>query len=177
MKNLILSFFVLASMCVYAQPDNAPIVVNVRDNPKLQFNGAAVKVKAVIDYFHIDRTKDFQIGLTLEFYVNNSGAYGPLVVSVIAADTVNLTADERAGLIATYGNRQIVYSTAGKYVNAAGDIVTAGAPGAIPELQYWQTFKLNQVAGMGTLSTQGAMDAQYLILKAIINKLNSRKQW
>ena len=88
----------------------------------------------------------------------------------------NLSSEEKADLLVRYGDREIQYNTVGKFVDSNGNPVDATAPGAIPELQYWQSFKLNNAAlGMTSASTQGALDAVYKIIIAIVNKLDNRK--
>lgn len=177
MKNLFLAFALLISTVCVAQ-DFTQIVVNVRDNARLQFNGSAVKMKAVvIDFSPVTQTtKEFCIKLSIQMYENIGGSYGQPIISVINADAT-LSAEEKADLLERYADKIIFYSTANRWVNVSGDNVHLTTPGAIPEIQYWQTFKLNQVAGMGSISTQGALDAQYLTIRAIILKLNSRKNF
>jgi hypothetical protein len=176
MKYITLLFLFISSIA-FAQ-DQTPIVINIRDSPKLQFNGAFVKQKAtVLDYRPvINSTKDFYISVQIKYYENNAGAYGAEIIATIRNDGT-LTAEEKAQLYHIYGDKIIDYQTTNKWVDVSGNVVAQGTPGAITELAYWQGFKLNQVAGMGTLSTQGAVDAQYLIITAIINKLNARKNW
>ena len=161
----------------YAQ-DQAPIVVNVRDNAKLQFNGANVKMKATVLLFEpvTSSTKDFVIRLSITMFENSAGSYGQPIADLINADAT-LSPEEKEDLLNRYADKIITYTTSGKYVDVSGNAVTQSTPGAITELQYWQTFKLNQVAGMGSISTQGAMDAQYLTIRAIVLKLNQRKNF
>lgn len=175
----ILFLFLLLPLIGFAQLDQTPIVVNISDSPVLQYNGAFVKQKAtVIDYDPIiNSIKDFSIQVTISCYVNNSGAYGASVYSDIAANAT-LSTDQKAQLQAMYGDRTVTYTTIGQCTDASGNIVACTAGGAIPEIQYWQTFKLNQIPGMGgSLSAQGAAAVQYLIIQAIVSKLDSRKKW
>lgn len=174
MKTL---FFLLLSFCASAQvATNTWSVVNLNDNLRLQFNGNPVKQKAVVTSFTIYNTKEFQLEVQVQSYESVAGAYGNYIPTTIAADGV-LTQAQKDALLLTYGDKYVRYSTAGHWTDVSGNIVAAGTAGAITELAYWQQFKLNQVAGTGTLTTQGAMDEIYLIVTALINKLNSNKNW
>lgn len=178
MKKLILLFALIASFEAIAQ-DQTPIVVNVRDNAKLQFNGAAVKMKAtVVSYIPVNETsKNFTITVAVQLYENNAGAYGSLITSVIAADGT-LSEEEKTELLQRYADKTITYSTTGKYTDVNGNLVSSSTPGAIPEIQYWQSFKLNHASlNMTSASTQGALDAEYKIIQAIVAKLNTRKNF
>lgn len=158
--------------------DLTQISVDLRDNSRLQFNGNPVKMRAIINDFKpiVSGQKDFFICLTIQYYESVAGAYGNPIVQTIAADGT-LSSDEKTELLAIYGDRRIEYSTSGKWVDVSGNIVTSSTPGAIQEIQYWQGFKLNQVTGIGTLANQGALDSEYLTIKQIVNKMNSRKNW
>ena len=174
MKTL---FFILISFCASAQvANNTWTVVNLSDNLRLQFNGNPVKQKAVITSFTIFNTKEWQLEVQIQSYESVAGAYGNYIMTTIAADGV-LTQAQKDVLLQTYGDKYIRYGTAGHWVDVNGNIVASGTPGAITELAYWQQFKLNQIAGTGTLSTQGALDEMYLIVAALINKLNTNKNW
>lgn len=166
------------STCVCAQ-DQTAIVINVRDHAKLEYNGAKVKMKAtVVNYAPVNETtKDFVIVLSIQLYENVAGSYGALVTALIAADQ-NLSDEEKAESLQRYADRTITYTTRGKFVDNNGNSVTQSTPGAITEIAYWQAFKLNNVAlGMTSASTQGALDAEYKIIAAIVAKLNSRKNF
>lgn len=179
MKKITLIFlFVMSFMSCWSQLDQTPIVVNVRDNAKLQYNGAVVKMKATVLSFEpvTFTTKDFRIVLSITMFENNGGSYGAVITDLVRADGT-LSPEEKADLLERYADKIITYTTNNKYVDMNGDPLSQGAPGAIPELQYWQTFKLNQVAGMGSVSTQGALDAEYLTIRAIVLKLNQRKNF
>jgi hypothetical protein len=176
MKTIITLTLALVLGSSIAQ-DLTPITVNIRDNARLQWGGAVVKMKAVVLQFRpvSEQSKDFVLHLSIQMYENNAGAYGSKITDLISAD-VTLTADEKTDLLDRYRDREVIYSTAGKYVDATGERVASDAPGAIPEIQYWQTFKMNNAAlGMTSASTQGALDGIYKIAIAIVNKLNARK--
>lgn len=177
MKTIIFLSLILLSITSFAQ-DTSPIVVNLRDNGALQYNGAYVKMKCIVTDYRpvINAGKDFYIAVKIQYYENVSGAYGTYIPTLIQ-NNATLTAEEKAILLQVYGDKDFNWQTTNKWVDASGNIVPQGTAGAISELQYWQQFKLNQVAGMGTLSTQGAVDAQYLIIQAIVNKMNQRKNW
>lgn len=177
MKNLLLAFALILSVQAFAQ-DSLAIVVNLSDNAKLQYGGSNVKMKAtVLDYRPlINATKDFYIKVRVTYYINNAGAYGATVLSTIFADGT-LSDDQKQSLSAIYSDQIIDWQTTDKYVNASGDIVPKGTSGSQREIFYWQAFKLNQVSGMGTLAGQSAIGAEYLIINAIVTKLNSRKKW
>lgn len=178
MKRLILLLSLLPTLCC-AQLDLTQIVVNVSDNPLLQYNGAAVKQKAtVLNYQPLLGTlKDFSITVGISCYINNAGAYGSTVISDIAAklQSATITADQAAQLYLMYQDRQVTYTTAGQCSDSNGNIEACSVNGAIPEIQYWQTFTLTQV-GVSSLALSAAQ-AQYKIITAIVNKLDSRKKW
>ena len=174
MKTLI---FLLISFCTSAQvANNTWAVVNLSDNLRLQFNGNPVKQKAVVSSFTIYNTKEWQLEVMVQSYESVAGAYGNYILATIAADGT-LTTAQKDVLSLTYSDKYIRYGTAGHWVDVNGNIVASGTPLAITELAYWQQFKLNQIAGTGTLSTQGALDEMYLIVAALINKLNTNKNW
>lgn len=177
MKTLIV-ILTLVSLTAFGQADQTLIIVNTRDNAKLQFNGNPVKTKAIVYSFKpvSNSTKDFEIVLVIQMYSSVSGSYGSLITSLISADGT-LSQEEKDDLLIRYQDKVITYSTANRFTDVSGNIVLSTTPGAIPEIQYWQTFKLNQIAGMGSASTQGALDAEYLTIKAIVNKMDSRKNF
>lgn len=175
----ILIFFFLAFILVEASgQDITPIVINLRDNSRLQFNGNPVKMKATVLSFSplINTTKDITISVSIQYFESTAGAYAAYIPTTIAADGT-LTADEKTALLQIYGDRVINYSTAGQWVDASGNVVPIGTGGATTELAYWQSFKLNQVAGVGTAASTGALEAMYLTITAMVNKLNTRKKW
>lgn len=175
MKKLI--FLLLFPLSLLAQVDIAPIVVNIADNPSLQYNGAAVKQKATVIYFSNlnGPNKDMLITAQIVFYVNNAGAYGATVLSDIAGN-VNLSASQSSSLNQIYANRTFTYSVAGNCTDVSGNIVACSTGGAIPELQYWQGFKINQIPGY-TSPTMSALQFDYLVIAAFLNALNNRKSW
>ena len=175
-KILFLLLFPLAS---FAQLDQTPIVVNISDSPVLQYNGAFVKQKALVTDYQpiINSTKDFSVTVVITCYVNNSGSYGSSVYSDIASNAT-LSTEQKTQLQAMYGDRTVTYTTIGQCTDVNGNLEPCSTSGAIPEIQYWQTFKLSQIPGIGSsLSTQGAAAVQYLIIQAIVSKLDSRKKW
>lgn len=176
MKKLLMLLLLLPLLST-AQ-DQSEIVVNIRDNARLQFNGAAVKQKAaVVSYTPVSGGgKDFTIVLRIKMYESNGGNYGSLITELIQADAT-LSEEEKQDLVIRYADKIIEYSTAGRYVDASGNLVSPLAGGAIPELQYWQAYKLNQVPTMLSLATQGALDATYKTIQAIIAKMNARKNF
>ena len=176
MKKIITLLLFFISLQLSAQ-DLTPITVNIRDNARLQYNGAAVKMKAVVLQFRpvTESSKDFVLHLSIQMYENNAGAYGSKITELIRNDNT-LSDEEKIELTERYRDREVIYSTAGKYVDANGNPVASDAVGAMPELLYWQNFKMNNLAlGMTSASTQGAMDAIYKIINAIVTKLNIRK--
>lgn len=177
MKKLIL-FLLLLPLLSTAQPDQSDIVVNVRDNARLQYNGSAVKQKAVvIGYTPVSRgSKDFIITVSIRMYENVAGSYGSLVTDLIYADGA-LSEEEKSDLLTRYADKTIQYTTANKFVDPSGNLVASDFPGAVPELQYWQAYMLNQVPTMSSLATQGALDATYKTVKAIVAKMNTRKNF
>jgi hypothetical protein len=178
MKTLI-AFFLFLSVASFGQPDNSPIIVEVRNSAKLQWNGAAVKQKIrVLDVAFIrNGQKEFYFHGYLERYENNGGAYGSKITDLISADST-LSAEEKADLLNVYGDKEIAYTTNGKYSDANGNLVSSDTPGAIPDLQYWQSIKMNNAAlGMTSASTQGALDGIYKIIDAIVDRMNARKNF
>lgn len=174
MKLLIL-FFLIAS-AAFAQVDQSPNVINLADNTRLQYKGSAVKMKGTVSNFTVNTVQDFTITVIVTMYVNNAGAYGVQVTQDIAADNT-LSTDQQNELMSTYGDRVVTYSTSGQFTDANGNLVASTTPGAIPEIQYWQSFKINQVPGYTSASTQSALALNKLIIAAIVAKLDTRKKW
>ena len=155
------------------------VKVDIRNNAKLEWEGAKVKQKFHVLYYApvFEGSQDFVIRGVIEMYANNAGAYGGYIPDLIQADTT-LSSEEKEDLVVRYGNKEVPYTTAGKYTDVNGNRVTATTPGAIPELQYWSGFKLNHASlGMTSASTQGALDAQIKILTAIVKRLDLRKNF
>jgi hypothetical protein len=185
MKILFIILSIFSSLCVIAQ-DVSPIVVNLSDNAKLQWNGSNVKMKAtVLDYRPvINGTKEFYILVKVSFYENLTGSYGSKITDLINADGT-LSNDQKISLLSIYSDRIVDHQTTGLCADAtSGNIVPClqndgitPTVNAVSEETYWQTFKLNQVSGVTSISTQGAMDAEYKIIQAIVTKMNSRKNW
>lgn len=190
MKKLLLISLLFLAINSIAQ-DNSAIVVNLSDNPKLQWNGAAVKQKAVVKSYQplINGTKEFYICVTVQLYENVSGAYGSRILDLLAADqalqTPTLTADQYSQLCKIYADRVVDHQTTNLCADAtSGNIVpcfqadgVTPTVNAVTEAAYWQAFKLNQVSGITSISTQGAFDAEYKIIAAIVAKMNTRKNW
>lgn len=175
MKTLIIFFLILSGFSSLAQ-DTTPIVINLRDNSKLQFNSNPVKMKGTVLNFTLLADKEWRIVVLIKYYESVAGAYGTYIPTTISADAT-LSAEEKETLLQTYADKYLEWSTAGHFCDASGNIVAQGTGGATTELTYWQTFRLNQVAGVGTAASTGALEAQYLTIAAIVNKLNARKRW
>jgi hypothetical protein len=183
MKKII--FLLLLSVSAIAQ-DISPIVVNISDSPLLQYNGAFAKRKAtVVNYLPLTQgSKEFSITVNIVYYVNNAGAYGATIQSDIAANAT-LSSDQQTQLSEVYKPFNFTYSTSGKCADqTTGALVncfqadgTTPTVNAISDLAYWQAFKLNQISGVTSLTTNGAADVQYRIIQAIVAKLDSRKKW
>lgn len=157
--------------------DLTSISVDIRNNAKLQYNGAAVKQRAVVIEWSpvYQGSKEFIIRLLISMYENISNAYGSRILDLILTD-VTLSNEEKTDLLERYRDRNIFYTTQDKWVDASGNIVPQGTAGAQTELTYWQTFKLNNAAfNLTSASTQGALDAEYKIIAAIVNRLDTRK--
>ena len=177
--KLTLVFFLFVSIGLYAQTDLTPIVINIRNSAKLQWNGVAVKqkIRVLNVAFVRDGQKEFYFNVHLERYENNGGAYGSKITDLISVDTL-LSIEERADLLTVYGDKEIQYTTNGKFTDANGNLVANDVVGAIPELQYWQAFKMNNVAlNMTSASTQGGLDGIYKIIVAIVNRMDGRKNF
>lgn len=173
MKSILTLIFSFVALAASAQV----VVVDLRDNDRLQWSGEAVKQRGTIHMFTFSREGDFTVGVTIAYYVNNGGAYGSKITDVIAGDS-ELNADQKNDLLSKFADRYFEHSTAGKFVNPAnGDIVAQGTPGAVTELSYWQGFNLNQVPGVGTVANTKAMNAMYFTVIAIVNRMNLRKNW
>jgi len=185
MKNLILSLLMVMSIVANAQ-DTSPIEVNLSDNAKLQWNGSAVKQKAIVLDWRplINGTKEFYIKVRIVFYANSGGSYGGRITDLIIADQT-LSSDQRQQLLSIYADRYFDWQSTNVCVDqTTGDVVNCMQPdgetptvNAVPESAYWQSFKLNQVSGVTSISTQGAFDAEYKIIKAVVAKMNLRKNW
>src|SRR6478736_450363 len=157
--------------------DSSQIIINLADSLVVSYANALVKQKALILEYQpiINSAKDFRIKLRVSYYVNNAGAYGGRVLDVIQTNQT-WSDDQKRLASASYQDWIFEYQSTGKYVDVNGDVVPQDTIGAIPEMEYWQSFKLNQVTGIaGTTALQGAIDAEYKIIAAIIAKLNTRK--
>ncbi len=183
MKKIILITFLFLSIKSIAQ-DISQIVVNLSDNPKLQWNGAAVKQKAIVTDWRplINGNKEFYIAVRIQYYENISGAYGSRILDLIAADqalqTPTLSTDQASQLRNIYADRSFDHQSTGLCCDSNGVIVNCSSGSSIgSEAFYWQQFKLNQVSGITSISTQGAFDAEYKIIAAIVAKMNTRKNW
>lgn len=158
--------------------DSTPIIVTLSDNAKLQWNGSFVKMKALVRQFNpiINTSKDFYIAVDIQFYENLSGSYGSKITDLISADGT-LTSDQKTSLLSIYGDKFFEHFTVNNFCDASGNIVAPGTAGATTEIAYWQQFLLNQVAGITAITTQGAFDAIYKIVQALVAKMNTRKNW
>jgi len=186
MKKIILALLTtLIAFEINAQ-DTSPIVIDLPDNPALQFNGAAVKQRATVISWQpaINGAKEFYIKVKIQNWSNNSGAYGSLITSLIYANGT-LSTDQQNRLAIQYGDWFFEHQSNGVFCdNTTGAITTqfqqdgiTPTPNAVPEIAYWQQFKLNQVAGTTSLTTQGAFDEEYKIIKAVVAQMSTRKNW
>lgn len=166
--------------------DVSPIVVDLPDNPRLQWNGASVKQRAVVLHWQpvINGSKDFYIKVKIQNWSNNAGAYGSLITSLILADGT-LSADQQQRLIIQYGDWIFEHQSSGVFCdNTTGAVVPqfqqdgiTPTVNAVPEAAYWQQFKLNQVSGVTSITTQGAFDSEYKIINAVVAQMTTRKNW
>ncbi len=178
----ILSFLLFVSVAAKAQ-DLSPIVVDLPDNPRLQWSGSAVKQRAVVLQWQpvINGSKEFYIKVKIQ---NWSSGYGSLITSLISADGT-LSADQQSRLSIQYGDWIFEHQSTNIWCdNTTGAITTqfqqdglTPTVNAVPESAYWQQFKLNQVSGTTSLTTQGAFDEEYKIIKAVIAQMTTRKNW
>src|SRR6478736_263675 len=184
MKKII---FALLLICSFAKAqDSTPIVFNLPDNPRLQWGGLAVKQKAVVLDWRpvLNGTKEFYIKVKIQNWSTSGGTYGSLITSLITADGT-LSADQQTRLLIQYGDWYFEHQSTGVWCdNTTGAITTqfqqdgvTPTVNAVPEEAYWQQFKLNQVSGMGSLTTQGAFDSEYKIIQAVIAQMTTRKNW
>lgn len=185
--NRLILFLLLASTIVRAQ-DVSPIVVDLPNSPKLQWNGSAVKQRGTVLHWQpvINGTKDFYIKIRIQYWSNNAGAYGSPITSLILADTsITNYSDVLAQTLDQYKDRYVEHQSSGVYCdNITGRTVSqfqqdgiTPTVNAVTEAAYWQQFKLNQVSGVTSIATQGAFDSEYKIIKAIVVKMSSRKNW
>lgn len=176
MKKLIFFLLLIPAFAFSQTADTTPIEVNLSDNARLQWGGSAVKQKCIVlDYRPIiNANKDFYIRVRIQYYANNAGTYGGKITDLINADAT-LSTDQRAQLLQIYNDRIFEWQSTDVCVDVNGDVTAC--PGAMTENAYWQQFKLSQVSGIGSLSTQGAFDAEYKIIRALVTKMNSRKNW
>lgn len=166
--------------------DSSPIVINLPDNPRLQWGSAAVKQRAVVLTWQpvINGSKEFYIKVKIQNWSNNAGAYGSLITSLIQADGT-LSWDQQQRLIIQYGDWIFEHQSTGVFCdNTTGAIVpqfqqdgVTPTVNAVSEEEYWQQFKLNQVSGVTAISTQGALDSEYKIISAVIAQMTTRKNW
>jgi hypothetical protein len=185
MKKLLSILFFSLTLLVRAQ-DTSPIQVDLPDNPRLQWSGSAVKQRAIVLHWQplINGTKEFYIKVRIQYWSNNSGAYGSLITSLIQADGT-LSSDQQSQLLQQYGDKFFEHQSTSVCTDASGNIqpctfqadgVTLSV-GLMYESAYWQQFKLNQVSGVTSISTQGAFDAEFKIITAVVNKMSTRKNW
>ena len=166
--------------------DSSPIVINLPDNPRLQWSGASVKQKAVVLAWQpvINGSKEFYIKVKIQNWSNNAGAYGSLITSLIQADGT-LSADQQQRLGIQYGDWIFEHQSTGVWCDLTTGAITTQfqqdgitpTVNAVSEAEYWQQFKLNQVSGVTSISTQGAFDSEYKIIAAVIAQMTTRKNW
>lgn len=153
--------------------DNTLITVNLSDDPKLKYNTTAIKRKALVNYWATESDKEIRIRMTLRFYASNAGAYGAEAIAGINADNT-LTAEQKAWQRETFKDREINYTTRGRWVLANGTPVPEGTQDAITELEYWQGFSLDNVAAITDMN-YGAFASVYAIATAMIQRLDTLK--
>lgn len=185
MKKLILISFLLLAITSIAQ-DITPISVDLPDNPRLQWNGFAVKQRAVVISWQpvINGAKEFYIKIKIQNWSSSVGTYGSLITSLIQADGT-VSPDQQTRLLIQYGDWFFEHQSTGVFCdNTSGLIVPqfqqdgiTPTVNAVSEAAYWQQFKLNQVTGMTSITTQGAFDSEYKIQKAVVVQMTVRKNW
>lgn len=153
--------------------DNTLISVDLSDDPRLRYNGTAIKRRAFITLWATEIDKEIRINLTLKFYANNGGAYGADAETSINADN-GLTAEQKAYQRQTFADRAIIYSTRGRWVLADGTPVSEGTPNAITELEYWQGFRLDDVPNITDMNFK-ALDAVYETARAMVQRMDVLK--
>lgn len=156
--------------------DNTLITVNLRDDPKLKYGTTAIKRKAFVQSWATEMDKEIRIKLTMKYYASNAGAYGADAETSINADG-SLTAEEKAYQKETFKDREFNYTTRGRWVDVSGNPVAEGTLNAITELQYWQSFKLDDVTTPVNIPDMnfGAFAAVYAIASAMIARLDTLK--
>lgn len=153
--------------------DNTLITINLSDDPKLKYGTTSIKRKALVKSWATESDKEISMRLTVKYYASNAGAYGSDSQTAILADA-SITPEQRAWQAETFKDREIFYSTRGKWVSVTGVPVAEGTAGAITELEYWQGFPLSSVAGISSTAV-GAFAAVYLIATAMIQRMDVLK--
>lgn len=184
MKKILFALLIISS---YANAqDTTPIQVDLPDNPRLQWGGVAVKQRAVVMDWRpvVNSSKEFYIKIKIQNWSVSGGTYGSLITSLVQADNT-LSSDQQTRLLIQYGDWYFEHQSTGIWCdNTTGAITTqfqqdgvTPTVNAVTEAAYWQQFKLNQVSGMTSLTTQGAFDSEYKIIKAVIAQMTTRKNW
>lgn len=153
--------------------DNTLITVNLSNDPRLRYNTTQIKRKAFIHSWIVEMDKEIRIRMTLKFYANNAGEYGVDAETAINNDTT-LTGEEKAYQKDTFRDREITYTTRGRWVSITGTPVPEGTADAITELEYWQGFSLDNVQAITDMN-YGAFAAVYAIASAMIQRLDALK--
>jgi len=152
--------------------DNTLTIVDLSDDPKLRYNSTLIKRRALVQSWTTESDKEIRIKLLIRFYANNAGAYGAEAADAINADAI--TAEQKAWQRETFRDREINYTTRGRWVLADGTPVPEGTANAITELAYWQTFKLDDVQPITDMNFK-ALSAVYAIATAMIQRLDMLK--
>lgn len=153
--------------------DSTRLVVNISDDPRLRYNSTIIKRKVEVRSWGPEIDREITIRMIIKFYANSAGAYGSDAVTAINADAT-LTAEQKDWQRQTFADREVNYSTRGRWVLADGTPVAEGTSNAITELEYWQRFTLDNVNAITDMN-YGAFAAVYAIATAMIQRLDTLK--
>lgn len=153
--------------------DNTLITVDLSDDPKLRYGTTIIKRRALVQQWGTEADKEIRLKLLIRLYANNAGAYGVDAITGINADAT-ISAEQKAVQRETFKDREINYTTRGRWVLSNGTPVAEGTANAITELEYWQGFTLDDVTGIEGMTT-GAFASVYLIATAMIKRLDALK--
>lgn len=153
--------------------NNTLITVDLSDDPKLRYGTTIIKRRALVQQWGTESDREIRMKLLIRLYANNAGAYGVEAIAGIDADAT-ITADQKARQREIFKDQEINYTTRGRWVLANGTPVAEGTANAITELEYWQTFTLDQVQAITDMNF-GAFAAVYAIATAMIQRLDSLK--